>query len=89
LRGTWFNRSAEYRAKAAGKETKPGQFATSYDIKLTPLPCLQHLDADQRRAHLRRVVREVDVDAAAVNKAKGRTPMGSDMAGAWSGIVEW
>jgi hypothetical protein len=76
LRGTWHDRSAEYRARAAGKHVKPGQFATIYDIKLTPLPCLLDMTDDQRPAHYRRVVREIDVAAEAANKEKGRTPMG-------------
>jgi hypothetical protein len=76
LRGTWFDRSAEYRARAAGKDIKPGEFATTYDVKLTPLPCLLDITEDQRQAHYRRVVSEIDVAAAAANKEKGRTPMG-------------
>jgi hypothetical protein len=76
LRGTWFDRSAECRARAAGKDIKPGEFATSYEVKLTPLPCLLDLGHDQRQAHYRRVVGEIDAAAAATNKAKGRTPLG-------------
>ena len=76
LRGTWFDRSAEYRARAAGKDVKPGEFATTYDIQLTPLPCMLDMTEDQRQAHYRRVVREIDVAAEAANKEKGRTPMG-------------
>jgi hypothetical protein len=76
LRGTWFDRSAEYRARAAGKDVKPGEFATTYDITLTPLSCLLHLDADHRQAHYRRVLHEIDDAADAENKAKGRTPIG-------------
>jgi REP element-mobilizing transposase RayT len=78
LRGTWFDRSAEYRARAAGKQVSPGEYATSFDVRLTPLPCLKHLDSDQRQAHFRRVVREIDVAAEAANKANNRTPMGVD-----------
>jgi hypothetical protein len=59
-----------------GKDVKPGEFATTYDITLTPLSCLLHLDADHRQAHYRRVVHEIDDAADAENKAKGRTPMG-------------
>ena len=76
LRGTWFDRSAEYRAKAAGKEIKPGEFSSSFDVSLTPLRCLQNLNADQRQAHFRRVVREIDVAAAEDAKAQGTEPMG-------------
>jgi hypothetical protein len=76
LRGTWYDRSAEYRARAACKDVKPGRFATTYDIKLTPLPCLLHMTKDQRQAHYRRVVREINAAAEAANKEKGRRPMG-------------
>jgi hypothetical protein len=76
LRGTWHDRSAEYRARAAGKDVKPGEFTTTYDIKLTPLPCMLDLTEDQRQTHYRRVVREIDAAAAAANKEKGRSPMG-------------
>jgi hypothetical protein len=76
LRGTWFNRSAEYIARQRGKQVMPSQFATSYDVTLTPLRCLAHLNADQRHAHYRRVVGEIEAEAEAANRAKGRAPMG-------------
>ena len=37
----------------------PSQFATTFDVELTPLPCLQHLTADERQAHRRRAVGEI------------------------------
>ena len=76
LRGTWFDRSAEYSARQRGDNVLPSQFATSFDITLTPLPCLAHLNPDQRQAHLRRVVAEIEVAAHAANQAQGRAPMG-------------
>src|SRR5512140_569718 len=56
LRGTWLDRSAEYRARGRGETVLPAQFASVFDVKLTPLPCLQHLSEDERQAHCRRVV---------------------------------
>jgi hypothetical protein len=52
------------------------QFATTFDVKLTPLPCLQYLTADQRQAECRRIVGEIQAKAEAENKEKGRVPMG-------------
>jgi hypothetical protein len=78
LRGTWFDRTAEYVARASGKQVTPGQFATTFDVRLAPLPCLRHLGSDQQQAHYRRVVHEIDIAAAATNKAKGRQPLGVD-----------
>ena len=51
------------------------QFATTFDVKLTPLPCLLHITEHERQAHYRRVVGEIQVEAEADNKEKGRTPM--------------
>ena len=76
LRGTWVNRSAEYLARQRGQAVFPSQFATTFDVKLTPLPCLQHLTTDQRQAECRRIVAEIKAEAEAENKEKGRTPMG-------------
>jgi hypothetical protein len=76
LRGTWFDRSKEFLARQRGETVFPAQFATTFDVKLTPLPCLQHLTADQRQAEYRRVVGEIQTRAEAENKEKGRQPMG-------------
>jgi hypothetical protein len=78
IRGTWHDRTAEYRARAAGKDVKPGEFATSFDVKLTPLPCVRDMTADQQQAYYRRVVREIDAAACAANREKGRMPLGVD-----------
>ena len=76
LRGTWFNRSAEFLARQRGENILPNQFASRYDIRLTPLPCHSHLSPDQRQAELRRVVKEIQAAAEAENVAKNRRPMG-------------
>jgi hypothetical protein len=75
LRGSWFDRSKEFLARQRGEQTLPMQFATTFDIKLTPLPCLLDITEDQRHAHYRRVVGEIQTKAEADNKEKGRTPM--------------
>src|SRR5512140_2930873 len=68
LRGTWFDRSREFLARRRGETIFPNQFATTFDVQLTPLPCLQHLSADQRQAEIRHIVAEIKVKAAAENK---------------------
>ena len=76
LRGTWFDRSAEHLARQRGETVLPSQFATTFDIKLTPLPCLQHMTEDQRQAECRRIVGEIQASAEAENREKGRQPLG-------------
>jgi hypothetical protein len=75
LRGTWFDRSKEFLARQRGETVLPSQFASSFDIKLTPLPCLKHMTEDQRQAESRRIVAEIKARAEAENKEKGRRPM--------------
>jgi hypothetical protein len=75
LRGTWFDRRQEFLARQHGETVLPLQFATTFDVLLRPLPCLQHLDADQRQSELRRVIDGIKAKAAADNKEKGRKPM--------------
>ena len=77
LRGTWFDRSAAFRARQRSETAFPSQFATTFDVQLAPLPCLQHLSADQRHAECRRIVAEIQAKAEADNKEKGRQPMGA------------
>ena len=76
LRGTWFDRSAEYKARQRGEPLPAMQFATTYDIKLTPLPGLQHLTERQRQTEIRHMIKEIEEQADANNRAKGREPMG-------------
>jgi hypothetical protein len=76
LRGTWFDRSKEFLARQRGETVFPAQFATTFDVKLRPLPCLQHLTEDECQAHCRRVVAEIKARAEAENREKGRQPMG-------------
>ncbi|HEX7500903.1 MAG TPA: transposase [Polyangia bacterium] len=76
LRGTWFDRSKEFLARQRGETVFPSQFATTFDVKLTPWPGLQHLTEDERHAHCRRVVAEIKARAEAENCEKGREPMG-------------
>jgi hypothetical protein len=75
LRGTWFDRSKAFLARQRGERTRPMQFATTFDIKLTPLPCLLDITEDAHQAHCRRVLSEIQTKAEADNKEKGRTPM--------------
>jgi hypothetical protein len=76
LRGTWFDRSAEYVARQRGENVLPTQFVTSYDITLTPLPCHIHMSPHDRQAEYRHMLVDIQADAAADNLAKRRKPMG-------------
>jgi hypothetical protein len=44
------------------------QSATTFDVKLTPLPCLLHITEHERQSYYRRVVGEIQAEAEADNK---------------------
>ena len=61
--GTWYDRVAAYaagRRKSAVPE--PSEFATSFPIELSPLPCWQHLSPEQHRARVAELVADIDGD---------------------------
>lgn len=74
LRGTWFDRSAEFTARQRAEKVRTSQFATTYDIELTPLPCHAHMTPEQRRAEYRQIHKEIQ--AAAAEEMKNRKPLG-------------
>jgi hypothetical protein len=76
LRGTWYDRSAEFAARQRSEKVRPSQFATSFDIELTPLPCHAHMTAEQRRTEYRHMREEIQAEAAVENAKRGRKPMG-------------
>jgi len=76
LRGTWLDRSAEYRARMRGESVPGMRFASTYDIKLDPLPGLQHLTESQRQTETRHMIKGIEAEAEATNRAQGRVPMG-------------
>jgi hypothetical protein len=55
---------------------KPGDFATRFDVVLTPLPCILGKSSHQQQSHYRRVVCEINAAAEAANKDRGRRPVG-------------
>jgi hypothetical protein len=75
LRGIWFDRSKEFLARQRRETVFPLQFATTFDVFLSPLPSMRHLSTDQRETEIRHIVDEIKAKAADSNKEKGRTPM--------------
>lgn len=75
LRGTWFDRSAEFVARQRGEKVTT-RFATRFDIELAPLPCHSHLSPHQRQTEYRAMVAEIQAAAESENFEENRKPMG-------------
>jgi len=77
VRGTWFNRTAEYRARLRGKDFEPRRYATEETVVLSQLPCWRHLSPEVYRELIAGLVQEIDADGAAEQKRTGRKPLAS------------
>ncbi|HVG10332.1 MAG TPA: transposase [Thermoanaerobaculia bacterium] len=76
VRGTWFNRTTEHRAKLRGEDFDPRRYATEETVVLSQLPCWRHLSPEKYREQVAGLVQEIDVDAATERKRSGRGPLG-------------
>jgi REP element-mobilizing transposase RayT len=80
LYGTWIDRTELGRARKRRREGKPvpeaKDFATAYEITLTPLPCWKALDSKAMRRTIQAIVDQVTRDAAAANERERRVPLG-------------
>ena len=78
LRGIWFNRTQEYRARLRKKEkdSEPESFPLEEIVVLSQLPCWRHLSPEVYRNLVAGLVREIESDAAAERKLAGREPLG-------------
>src|SRR6185436_12824934 len=76
VEGTWFDRTLEYNAFLRGKELEPGASASRETVHLSPLPCWKHLAAEEYRARIADLVREINESAAAARAESLIPPLG-------------
>jgi hypothetical protein len=76
LEGLWFDRTQEYGARRRGEEHERDRFTTPETVTLSPLPCWEHLPAEQQKEKIAELVREVEEEAAAQRKATGKPVLG-------------
>ena len=76
LEGLWFDRTQEYLARRRGEKFDRLQYATREVLELDPLPCWEHLTAEQRRARIAALVEDIESEIAARRKKTGAKPLG-------------
>jgi hypothetical protein len=76
LVGQWFDRTREYAAQQRNEKFKRLDYATSYEVQLSPLPCWKDLTPEQRRERIAVLVRESDAEAAERRAKTGKQPLG-------------
>lgn len=75
LTGTWYDRSAQYRASLRGKHQL---FPVKETVHLTPLPFLEEWTAEQQRNFYTELVRDIEQKTALMHKENGTKPLGAE-----------
>ena len=78
LRGVWYSRTAEHQARRRGETPLPNELATIYDVPLAPLPCWAHLNTEEQRAKVAKLVESIEAEARDKILAEGRIPPGPE-----------
>lgn len=77
LHGTWYDRTAVYEASLTGQMRPLGDFATRYEVPLTPLPCLEHLSEKEQREKIKELVLSIQMDTKSRHREKGTWALGA------------
>ncbi len=77
LRGLWFHRSAEYKARKRGEVVGKMTFAEEVELELTPIPSWQALRQHQSDSKLRALLREIALETREALRENGDKPMGA------------
>jgi len=73
LRGKWFNRTREYRARHAGLRQT---IAEDEEVQLSVLPSLAQVDRTEFRQTIASVVEQIEHDTSQMHRARGTKPAG-------------
>jgi hypothetical protein len=74
MQGTWYDRTAQYRAHLRGEYER---FPSTETVHLTPLPFLQERSVEEQQAFYVDAVQELEAKTAQMHKDNNSTPMGA------------
>ncbi|MBN2498996.1 MAG: hypothetical protein JXR96_30685, partial [Deltaproteobacteria bacterium] len=77
LVGVWYDRTKEYEARRARQDYGPGDFATPYEVSLSPLPILADRSPEEQRAWYRQMAEDIEIQTRARLNKERRNAMGS------------
>jgi len=74
MQGTWYDRTAQYRAHLRGEYKL---YPSTETVRLSPLPFLQECSVEEQRAFYVNAVREIEEKTAQMHRENSTTPMGA------------
>ena len=75
MKGIWYNRTKEYRARLAGRHEV---FPSAETVTLTPLPCWKDLKNDTIRSRVSRLIKEIEQETRRMHSEQKTSPAGID-----------
>ena len=76
VRGRWHNRTLEFKARRRSLPLDPHAFVEAETVRLAPIPCWSYCDADEYRARIRSLIRDIERSARTEAEASGMGPLG-------------
>lgn len=76
LRGLWFDRTREFRARARGLAFGKYDFAEEVELELAPVPAWAHLPPAEYRTRVAELAREIEAETRARLEREEKSPMG-------------
>ncbi len=78
LKGLWFDRTAEFKARRRGEAAPRLRFAEEVELELTPVPSWQSQPEHKVNTRLRALVREIEAETEERLREAKDTPMGAE-----------
>jgi hypothetical protein len=78
LKGYWRSQTEEYAARQRGEDFPATKYVTEEELKLTPLPCWEHLSAEEVRERVAALVEELEQAAATARAQRGFEVLGAE-----------
>ena len=74
MQGTWYDRTAQYRAHLRGEYKL---YPSTETVHLTPLPFLQECSVEEQRAFYVEAVKKIELKTAQRHQENGTNPLGA------------
>lgn len=76
IRGVWYDRTEEYRARRCSQPVDPEEFATEEILELAPLPCWEDLAGAEVRLRVEEILQQIIEETVKRHRAAGTRPLG-------------
>lgn len=78
LKGTWYDRTAESRARRRGSKSPPASFATKYEVKLSPLPLWRGWPTERLRSACKNLIAGIEAETRTQRASSGQAALGRE-----------